>query len=425
LESFLQPQDSLFACCHILFTGHAAVMSQSGPSSPLKHTLSGETALKVSSSDSSLKWGFLNDNESLDAETTFTQSALILQPWSPLSLREIYGNEANFQNVSSIDILTADKSHTIWMSCASDKYINDLLEEITPGRTPPYSLVVFFISLQQDEDASYFRQANISHQILQAIVEKFNINDAAVLDVFGRPDYWSSFGGFQDIGEETSIGYEFYCQHPRWLQKTRHDTSKHRAPCSVYLHHNRAQNTSYYVVSAAKDDNCSLEIRTRLGHGEKAALNATNPFIIHAIVSGLAFEQSKEYLKDVQDRLFSQIAKVNDYSKESNYTGFENSSRTDSRRQLEDITKQLHLVSQTCDSGIANAAMSINLSQDMLDAYDRFVESPMNAPASWRQTRDSMVWILKTWQCQNNWLVSYKARKDTAMNFVRRPACSV
>jgi hypothetical protein len=30
-----------------------------------------------------------------------------------------------------------------------------------------------------------------------------------------------------------------------------------------------------------------------------------------------------------------------------------------------------------------------------------------------------MEWILKTWQCQKNWLVSYKARKDTAMNFVR------
>jgi len=352
-------------------------------------------------------------------DTSSAQPALFLQPWSPLSLRELYSKKANFQNTSSIDILKATANDVTWSSNVSDKDIQDLLEETAAGRKNLYSLVIFFVSLEQAENASFHRQANISQQSLEALVAQLDINDAAVLDIFGRPDYWSAFSCSKDIAGEVNAGYEFFCQHPRWLQKKRHDNSRHRAPCSVYLHHNRTQNTSYYVISAAKDDSCSSEIRNRLGDGEEAALNTRNPFLIHALVSGLAFEQSKEYLEDVRKRLMDPIAEVNDYSENSYYTEFKKHSGMKGRKQLKDITKQLHLVSQTCDSGIANAAMSIRLCEDMLEAYDRFVGPCEGALASWRQTRDSMAWILKTWRSQNNWLVSYKARKDTAMNFVR------
>jgi len=117
-----------------------------------------------------------------------------------------------------------------------------------------------------------------------------------------------------------------------------------------------------------------------------------------------------------------EIAEVNDYSKESYAAPRPGEPGAhDGRKKLESITKNLHLVSQTCDTGIANADMSIMLCKEMLDAYVAFSKSdPSQGPPleHRRQLQDSLEWVLKTWHCQKNWLISYKARKDTAMNFV-------
>ena len=86
--------------------------------------------------------------------------------------------------------------------------------------------------------------------------------------------------------------------------------------------------------------------------------------------------------------------------------------------QLELITKKLHLVSQTADTGIANALMSIKLSEEMVGAYRAYCIDNEKGPAYHRQIADALSYLLKSWNCQRDWLVSYKARKDTAMNFV-------
>ncbi|QDS75701.1 hypothetical protein FKW77_007902 [Venturia effusa] len=394
-------------------------MSVSEPSpTALDHVLSGLTKVETTSSSKRTGSTSLVDETTPNTNALSTQPSMILHPWSPSATRKLMDNESNFQETSGLDVLTVTKEKMVWTDTADDTFIQNILAETKPGSASPYSLIIFFVSLEHNEDASYWRQANISQSTLKALMTQLDINDAAILDIFGRPDYWSSFARSKDIAGEVDAGFEFFCQHPRWLQKGRHDNSKHRAPCSIYLHHDRNQQTSYYVVSAAKDDSFYSEIRLRMGHGEAAAVSATNPFFIHALVSGLAFEQSKEYLDDVRKRLMDPIAEVNDYSEKSFYTDFKKQSGMEARQQLKDITKQLHLVSQTCDSGIANAAMSLRLCEDMLEAYDRFV-GPLNGSlASWRQTRDSMAWLSKTWLSQKNWLVSYKARKDTAMNFV-------
>ena len=90
------------------------------------------------------------------------------------------------------------------------------------------------------------------------------------------------------------------------------------------MHHDTAQNTSYYVVSAARNDSCATEILEELGipdpgvpYAGPTVEAAANPFLIHALVSGYAYHQSIDYLTNVRERLFSEIAKVNAYSKES------------------------------------------------------------------------------------------------------------
>lgn len=170
--------------------------------------------------------------------------------------------------------------------------------------------------------------------------------------------------------------------------------------------------TSYSVISTGRDDTCVLEILQDLGISDssqhcRGAGNpvAGNPFLMHAMVSGIAYNQSNEYLSAVRNDLMDQIKQVNDYSKES-YMGLpqQYSRSNPGRKQLEDITKKLHIVSQTCDSGIANADMSIKLTEEMVRAYKAFLDPDRSRPEAERQVRDSLEWMLKTWHCQKTGL---------------------
>jgi hypothetical protein len=91
---------------------------------------------------------------------------------------------------------------------------------------------------------------------------------------------------------------------------------------------------------------------------------------------------------------------------------------------LERITKELHLVSQTADSGIANAHMSVKICEEMCNTFQRqcLADEPNgSATNALRETEEALDYIRKSMICQRDWLTSYKARKDTAMTFVRIP----
>ncbi|KAI1613105.1 hypothetical protein EDD36DRAFT_488149 [Exophiala viscosa] len=365
------------------------------------------------------------------------KSPLILRPWNPHLLEQTFSNENNFRATSEVGVLRIDQHGTSWSPALSDEEISHHWKSPTPSSSPSvdtscpeHTLVVFFIHLEFEKAAQYERKASISRQCLQDLTAHIGVHDAAVQNLLGRPDYWSAFWRRKDIQGKQAVGYEFYCQHPRWLQIGRYDKKVHRAPCSVYLHHDATLNTSYYVISAAANDSCMTGLLEEMGVPEQKTSYFTSttsqatgdPFLIHAIVSGYAYQQSTQYLADVRGRLMAEIAEVNNYSKESYAAPRPGEPGAhDGRKKLESITKNLHLVSQTCDTGIANADMSIMLCKEMLDAYAAFSKSdtlqgPPLEPR--RQLQDSLGWVLKTWHCQKNWLISYKARKDTAMNFV-------
>jgi hypothetical protein len=110
---------------------------------------------------------------------------------------------------------------------------------------------------------------------------------------------------------------------------------------------------------------------------------------------------------------------VNDYTQlESNHENFSKAGRD----LLQSITIELHSVSQTTDSGMANADMSIRLTEFM---YARFREHCCATPPAHPQageairvTNQAIFYALNSWYSQSNWLRHYKARKDTAMGFV-------
>ena len=260
--------------------------------------------------------------------------------------------------------------------------------------------------------------------------------------------------------DEDERNVEFFCQHPRWAQTRRYDKEKHqgghRAPCSVYMHHSKTNKLTLYIVTASLDEDWFPSLRERIGivedqedvefEGTMKAL-ASSPFTIHAVVSTIAFEQSIQYVADVRDRLMAQvrptahvrsngkltqghqIRQVNDYSDETASDAPRKTMKD--RIMLENITKQLHLVSQTADSGIASAHMSIKLAERMLESHSTFMMGE-NLPLSDRQsatfvrdTHHALEYVRNSFYCQRDWLTTYKARKDTAMNFVspNAPAC--
>lgn len=94
--------------------------------------------------------------------------------------------------------------------------------------------VVIFVYLQVEEEAKYYRRMSLSRSGLKKLVKHVDMHDAAVLDLLGRPDYWSAFGREKDVAGRTSKGFEFFCQHH--VGDRNRDMTKgsilHLAPCT-------------------------------------------------------------------------------------------------------------------------------------------------------------------------------------------------
>jgi hypothetical protein len=199
----------------------------------------------------------------------------------------------------------------------------------------------------------------------------------------------------------------------------------------VYLHHNLSRQLSTYFIAASPGEDWISSLTEILKPVDSTSSEqqtilksvAGSPFSLHTVMSGIAFTHSQEYVKSVRDRLMNQIRKVNDYSEQpakKNRHLQDLQGNVEERLMLENITKELHLVSQTADTGIANADMAIKIHEEMLDAFKQFQaqENLQSHTNTVHSTEDALRYTLKSMQCQRNWLVSYKARKDTVMNFV-------
>jgi hypothetical protein len=362
------------------------------------------------------------------------RTQLILSPWNP-RLPKLFQNEKNFSSTTSIGVLEATEDFVRWCPNASFAAIRDRIQPIFAGSQPerlqPHTLLALIVYIDNHPAADYKCQLSLSRLDLEELVDQIQMHDSAVGDLLGESRYCSAFGRTKDVDDQREAGFEFFCQHPCWLAESCHDRTSFHLPWSVYMHHDRTRNSTTYVIAAARHDDMISEMLGRLGicrqemaQSTTALQAAAHPFLLHVLVSGIAFQRSSAYVMAVRQKMTGDIAAVNEYSSEDDRLsrdGFlvENLRERHSRRKLTIITKSLHKVSQNCDIGIANADMSIKLCEDMLSAYERFrVKGPVEPYDSWRQVSDSMQWISKTWYRQKEWLISYKARKDTAMNLV-------
>lgn len=199
-----------------------------------------------------------------------------------------------------------------------------------------------------------------------------------------------------------------------------------------------ATNTTFYMV-VAPDDGIwfSFLERMRLSdtqNDDPTLLSPTevvsSPYLVHALIANIAFEQATEYAADVRNRLMTQLKKVNDYSDTQDAAnklnqGGEPPKITDteaqaSRMKLQGITIQLHQVSQMLNTGLGSISSSEKLSRKLLDAHTVFCErtgkgQPGTAVS---RTQGAFQYVLDAFCYQASWLEQYKTRKETAMAFV-------
>jgi hypothetical protein len=83
----------------------------------------------------------------------------------------------------------------------------------------------------------------------------------------------------------------------------------------VYLHHSKPENLSVYLITASRNDNWIKSLREQLdldGQNNQIQENPSSiaecPFALHAIISGIAFEQSIDYVASVKEKLMGQVS---------------------------------------------------------------------------------------------------------------------
>lgn len=95
-------------------------------------------------------------------------------------------------------------------------------------------------------------------------------------------------------------------------------TQGNKAPCSVYMSYSVATNTTLYLV-VAPDDGIWFSFVDRIRISESpfsASLLsprelASSPFLVHSLISNIAFEQATEYAAQVRNRLMTPVRSLN------------------------------------------------------------------------------------------------------------------
>jgi hypothetical protein len=82
------------------------------------------------------------------------------------------------------------------------------------------------------------------------------------------------------------------------------------------MHHSKPENLSVYLITASRNDNWIKALREQLEldgqnnqptQGNSSSI-AECPFALHAIISGIAFEQSIDYVASVREKLMGQVS---------------------------------------------------------------------------------------------------------------------
>ncbi|KAJ4245253.1 hypothetical protein NW762_014123 [Fusarium torreyae] len=368
---------------------------------------------------------------------------------------DILGNEANFLSNSKVDVLTvAGPENTLaFHTDQDDAQVETIVDYLESNATSPALMVMYAvftlsltallvthlwvsrsIKLEANPSATFEQTPSISRSLAESLFSHYDIHSGFLLDLVGRPNYWSAVSQIKSDHKFNKDVFEFFCQHPRWHQKGRYDKEKgamqgNRAPCSLYMTYSTATDTTIYLV-VAPDDGIWFSfvdlIRVATPEDGNTMLSgrelATSPFLIHSMVSDIAFEQSTIYTADARVRLMTELQKVNNYSDSLDIVDMKSRDLygSDARQTLSSITRRLHQVSQMINTGLGSSSSAVKLSVKLLEAHKQFCQqtgkgTPGTAVS---RTQTAIQYVHDAYLYQQSWLEQYKTRKETAMNLV-------
>jgi len=171
--------------------------------------------------------------------------------------------------------------------------------------------------------------------------------------------------------------------------------------------------TTYVVVSGVHIAR-KAEIKERLSAVFESPQPADvhNPFMLHSLIVHETFLDAKSVITPLRYQLYDQLDRVDVYAAKS--------PQERGKSELEDLTIQLHVVSQELDSLTASADMTSMIVRRLSNAHERYqgsIADPLLKNGIVKTT-DALRYLLESVESQKRWLASYKARKDIAMTLV-------
>ena len=168
-----------------------------------------------------------------------------------------------------------------------------------------------------------------------------------------------------------------------------------------------------YIIVSGQQEPYLDRVKSRLndyfppvGTLRSAQLHPNDPFLPLSIICHESLVDAKAIITELRHRLYDQLDIVDIYSE----TPFD-------RSNLKELTNQLPKVSQDADSLFVSAEMGSMVIEHVIRARDRALNLFPQALSDFN-VGDSLSYIKQSLDSQKRWLLSYKARKDIAMNLV-------
>ena len=173
-----------------------------------------------------------------------------------------------------------------------------------------------------------------------------------------------------------------------------------------------SRSTTYIIVSGEHEPYLD-RVKSRLndyfpsvGALGSAKLHPYDPFLLLSVICHESLVEAKAIITELRHRLYDQLDIVDTYSN----SPFDRSS-------LKELTNKLHKVSQDADSLFASAEMATMVVEHVIRARDRALILFPHALSD-VNVGDSLSYIKQSLDSQKRWILSYKSRKDIAMNLV-------
>lgn len=198
--------------------------------------------------------------------------------------------------------------------------------------------------------------------------------------------------GKQTDSKSLTMRAESFCQQPRW-QKHIQDV-----PFSVYMLHDLASGTTTYVIVCSEQQARLSEIQKRLvttlQHTKAADL--PDPFMLHSLIVHETLLDARSVILSLRHQLYASLRRVDVYA--------EGSSRQQGKSELEEMTIQLHVVSQGIDAMTANMDMQSMIVRKLAAGHERYrtQKHSRGLKDSLTRTSDALQYLADSIECSTD-----------------------